>query len=85
MQFWRNDEKESTFYDELIPKEDLIPVNWEADGKSNQVSADYHLEHLPPATRLTVQLCVKNNFYVGRPSDPVSFQTPEGGISSSYR
>ena len=68
----------------MIPRADLIPDTWKEDGQPNQIRADYHMTMLTPYSSIEVQLCVKNNYFVGRPSDPIKFVTAEGGRFLRY-
>jgi len=77
VQYWRANEKENTFrevevdYYEVLPR--VIPSG------DTMLTATYALKSLSPYSNTQLQICVMNNFYVGRPSDAISFQTEEGG------
>lgn len=48
------------------------------------LTAEYKLTGLSPYSNLQIQICIMNNYYVGRPSDPVSFTTEEGGETKMF-
>ena len=72
IQYWRNNEKLATFREVTVPVEEVMP-------NPTTKTAIYQLKNLSPFSNMQLQICVMNTFYVGPPSDPIAFNTVEGG------
>ena len=57
-----------------MPVEEVMP-------NPTTKTAIYQLKNLSPFSNMQLQICVMNTFYVGPPSDPIAFNTVEGGGS----
>ncbi|WAR25594.1 NRG-like protein [Mya arenaria] len=76
VQFWRVDEKMSTFQEREVSWVEVLPK--EVPAGSQSIKSSYIMRNLPQNAAISLQICVTNNFYVGRPSDPITFTTYEG-------
>ena len=47
--------------------------------KQTTKTASFQLTNLSPFSNMQLQICVMNTYYVGPPSDPIGFNTVEGG------
>lgn len=82
IQYWRTDEKVSTFREVEVPLKEVMPKDPPPSGM--KIRSSYKLENLSPYSNMQVQVCVINNFFVGAPSDPRGFSTFEGGTNTSF-
>ena len=85
MQYWRANEKLATFREVEVPISTLlIPTVNNRRKKRAPVEATFNVTNLTPFSNMQIQICVMNNYYVGPPSDVVSFNTLEGGKSFKF-
>ncbi|XP_045166223.2 neuroglian-like isoform X1 [Mercenaria mercenaria] len=76
IQYWRTNEKVSTFREVEVPLAEVMPKDPPPSGM--MIPSSYLLKNLSPYSNMQVQICVINNFFVGPPSDAKGFNTFEG-------